>query len=286
MESGGKPRALQNLAAFTPAFSMIHSTAIIDPNAKLDPSCEVGPYAVIDANVRIGRACVIGPHVHLTGHTEIGANNRFYTGCVIGEAPQDLKYKNEPTRLRIGGGNVFREHVTIHRSAKLDEDTVIGSNNFLMANCHVGHNSRLADNIIIANGALVAGHVTIQDRVFISGNCMIHQFVTIGTLALMQGGAGVSKDLPPYTIARGNNGIAGLNTIGLRRAGLTAEDRLELKRAYHALFRSELPIRKAAEAAASEFTNPHARALIDFVRASKRGVCADTSRRDESEDEE
>src|SRR5689334_6132162 len=120
---------------------MIHPTAIVDRKAELDPSCEVGPYAVIDANVRIGAGCKIGPHVHLTGHTEIGAENRFYTGCVIGEAPQDLKYKNEPTRLRIGSANVFREHVTIHRSAKLGEDTVIGSNNFLMAHCHVGHNS-------------------------------------------------------------------------------------------------------------------------------------------------
>src|SRR5258706_4253029 len=117
---------------------MIHPTAIIDPKAEVDSSCEVGPYAIIDANVRVAAGCGIGPHVHLTGHTDIGANNRFYTGCVIGEAPQDLKYKNQPTRLRIGEGNAIREHVTIHRSAKLDEDTVIGAINFLMAHCHVG----------------------------------------------------------------------------------------------------------------------------------------------------
>jgi UDP-N-acetylglucosamine acyltransferase len=256
---------------------MIHQTAIIDPAAEIDSSCEIGPYAIIDANVRVAKGCKIGPHVHLTGHTEIGANNRFYTGCVIGEAPQDLKYKNEPTRLRIGESNVFREYVTIHRSAKLDEDTVMGSNNFLMANCHVGHNCLLGNHIIIANGALIAGHVTIEDRVFISGNCMVHQFVRIGALALMQGGSGVSKDLPPYTIARGNNHIAGLNIIGLRRAGLSPADRLELKRAYKLLFRNNLPIRKAAESAALQCSNLHSRALIDFVRASKRGVCADTS---------
>jgi UDP-N-acetylglucosamine acyltransferase len=257
---------------------MIHPTAIIHPKAELDSSCEVGPYAVIDANVRAAAGCTIGPHVHLTGHTEIGPNNHFYTGCVIGEAPQDLKYKNEPTRLRIAAGNIFREHVTVHRSAKLDEDTVIGSHNFLMAHCHIGHNSRLADHIIIANGALIGGHVTIHDRVFISGNCLIHQFVTIGALALMQGGSGISKDLPPYTIARGNNHIAGLNTVGLRRAGLSPEDRLELKRAYHALFRSDLPMKKAIESASEKFSNQHARVLIDFARASKRGVCADISR--------
>ncbi len=109
---------------------MIHPTAIVDPKAEVDPTCRVGPYAVIDANVKVGANCEIGPHVHLTGHTEIGANNRFFTGCVIGEAPQDLKYKNDPTRVRISANNVFREHVTVHRSAKMEEDTVIGSNNF------------------------------------------------------------------------------------------------------------------------------------------------------------
>jgi UDP-N-acetylglucosamine acyltransferase len=259
---------------------MIHPTAIIDSKAEVDSSCEVGPYAIIDANVSVGRGCSIGPQVHLTGQTKIAANNRFYTGCVIGEAPQDLKYKNEPTRLRIGEGNVFREHVTIHRSAKLEEDTVIGSNNFLMANCHVGHNSQLGNHIIIANGALIGGHVTVHDRVFISGNCLVHQFVTIGALALMQGGSAISKDLPPYTIARHDNQIAGLNVVGLRRAGLAAADRLELKRAYHAIFRSNVPIRKAAAEATAQFSNPHARALIDFILGSKRGVCADTSRSD------
>jgi UDP-N-acetylglucosamine acyltransferase len=257
---------------------MIHPTAIIDPKAEVDSTCEVGPYAIIDANVRVASGCKIGPHVHLTGHTEIGANNRFYTGCVVGEAPQDLKYKNEPTRLRIAEGYVFREHVTVHRSAKLEEDTVVGSNNFFMAHCHVGHNCQLGDKIIIANGALIGGHVTIHDRVFISGNCLVHQFVTIGTLALMQGGSAISKDLPPYTIARGDNHIAGLNTVGLRRAGLSAEDRLQLKKVYHALFRAEVRMREAAEKAAREFTNPHARALVEFIRASKRGVCSDTSR--------
>jgi UDP-N-acetylglucosamine acyltransferase len=149
-----------------------------------------------------------------------------------------------------------------------------------MASGHVGHNSKLGNHIIIANGALLAGHVTVHDRVFISATCMIHQFVTIGTLSLMQGGSGASKDLPPYTIAYANNQIAGLNIIGLRRAGLSSQDRLELKRAYKAVFRSNVPIRKAAEQAAEEFTNPHARVLIDFVLSSKRGVCAHASRLD------
>ena len=256
---------------------MIHPTAIIDPAAEVDPSCEIGPYAIIDANVRLGPDCRVGPHAHLTGLTEIGPNNRFYTGCVIGEAPQDLKYRDEPTRLQIGSDNVFREFVTVHRSAKLFENTVIGSNNFLMANSHVGHNAELGNNIVVANGALIAGHVTVQDRVFISGICMIHQFVRVGTLALMQGGSGISKDLPPYTIARGNNHICGLNIVGLRRAGFSSEQRFELKRLYKALFRTGLPMRKAVDDAAREFKSPEAAAMIEFVRTSTRGVCVDVS---------
>lgn len=264
---------------------MIHPTAIIDPGAQVDSTCIIGPYAIIDANVRLGSHCNVGAYVHLTGHTEIAANNRFYTGCVIGEAPQDLKYKDEPTRLRIGEGNVFREHVTVHRSAKLAEDTVIGANNFLMAHSHIGHNCVLGNHIIIANGALVAGHVTIQDRVFISGNCLIHQFVRIGTLALMQGGSAISKDLPPFTIARGDNHICGLNIIGLRRSGFASDERLELKRVYRALFRSGISMRKAAEAATG-FKSPKARELIDFVLASKRGVCGDVSAGNAGTDDE
>lgn len=265
---------------------MIHPSAIIDSKAEIDSSCDVAAYAVIDANVRVGAGCVIGPHVHLTGDTQIGANNHFYTGCVIGEAPQDLKYKNEPTRVQIGDNNVFREHVTVHRSAKIGDDTVVGSNNFLMAHCHVGHNCRLGNHIIIANGALLGGYVTVHDRVFISGNCLLHQFVTVGTLALMQGGAAISKDLAPYTIATGINQIAGLNTIGQRRAGLASSDRVELRRAYLSIFRSALPIGKAAEQAAQQFSNSHALALINFVLASKRGVCADTSRADAADVED
>jgi UDP-N-acetylglucosamine acyltransferase len=263
---------------------MIHRTAIIAHGAEIDPSCEIGPYAVIDENVFLGAGCRVGPHVHLTGHTQIGAHNIFHTGCVIGDAPQDLKYKDEPTRLSIGESNVFREHVTIHRSAKLFEETQIGSNNFLMANSHVGHNSILGNNIIIANGALVAGHVTIQDRVFISGNCLIHQFVRIGTLALMQGGSAISKDLPPFTIARGPNHICGLNTIGLRRAGVSSEERLELKKVYHAIFRSGQPIRAATDHAFGEFAGLRARSLLEFIQASKRGVCSDVSTSESEED--
>ncbi|HKS35837.1 MAG TPA: acyl-ACP--UDP-N-acetylglucosamine O-acyltransferase [Verrucomicrobiae bacterium] len=254
---------------------MIHPTAIIHPRAQLHTSTSVGPCAVIDEHVMVGPNCRIGPHVHLTGRTTIGADNRFHTGCVIGDAPQDLRYRDEPTRLRIGDQNVFREHVTVHRASQETEDTVIGSQNYLMAHSHVGHNARLGDRVILANGALLGGHVIVQDGAFISGNCLVHQFVRVGTLALMRGGVAISLDLPPYTVAREVNAICGLNTVGLRRAGFTSEQRLELKRLYHALFRSGQRLSAALAAASPEFTSEHAKILIKFAADSKRGLCAD-----------
>ena len=255
---------------------MIHPTAIVHSQAKLDSTVQVGPYAVIDEGVEVGPGCIIGPQVYLTGGTTIGAHNRFYAGCVIGEGPQDLKYTGAATRLRIGDHNVFREHVTVHRSNQTAEETVIGSHNFLMANSHVAHNCRLGDWVILANGVLLGGHVTLDDRAFLSGNCLVHQFVRVGTLALMQGGAAISKDLPPYTVARGDNGICGLNTVGLRRAGVAPADRLELKQLYQALFREGRNLREAVASAQSRFSSAPAKLMLDFVAASKRGVCFDT----------
>jgi UDP-N-acetylglucosamine acyltransferase len=257
---------------------MIHPTAIIHPKAKLDATVQVGPCAVIDEGVELGADCVVGPHVYLTGITKIGSHNRFHAGCVIGDAPQDLKYKDETTRLRIGDHNVFREHVTVHRSTNAEGETVIGSHNYLMVNCHIAHNCRLGDHIIIVNGSLLAGHVTVQDRAFISGNCLIHQFTRIGTLTMMQGKAGVGQDLPPFTIATGINTICGLNVVGLRRAGFTPEQRIELKRLYHLLFRSGKNLRAAIEEAQNNFSSPTAKILLDFVTEAKRGVCTDAGR--------
>jgi len=255
---------------------MIHPTAIIHPKAKLDATVQVGPFAVIDAGVELGANCMVGPHVYLTGETKIGVGNRFHAGCIIGDAPQDLKYQNEPTRLRIGDGNVFREHVTVHRSTKPDAETIVGSHNFFMANSHVAHNCIVGDQVILANGALLGGHAVVQDRAFISGNCLVHQFTRVGTLALMQGGAAISQDLPPFTIAQRENEICGLNVIGLRRAGFTAEQRLELKRLYHLLFRGGKNLREALAEAQKEFTSAPAKILLDFIAGAKRGVCVDS----------
>jgi UDP-N-acetylglucosamine acyltransferase len=260
------------------AKGIIHPTAIIHPKAELDATARVGPYSVIDEGVRVGAHCLIGPHVHLTGATEIGAHNRFHTGCVIGDAPQDLKYKGARTRVRIGERNIFREQATVHRSNTEEEETVIGSDNYLMVNSHVGHNAVVGNHVIIANGALLSGHVVVGDRALISGNCLLHQFVRVGTLAMMQGGSAISKDLPPFTMARGYNGICGLNIIGLRRAGYKDDERLELKKVYRLLFRSGKNPGTALPAAFKEFRSAGAKTLLDFVASSERGVCADVGR--------
>jgi UDP-N-acetylglucosamine acyltransferase len=266
---------------------MIHKTAIIHPKAELDATVQVGPYAVIDEGVELGANCVVGPHVYLTGNTKIGSHNHFHAGCVIGDTPQDLKYKGEPTRMRIGSHNVFREHVTVHRSTTLDGETVIGSHNFLMSNCHVGHNTRVGSHVIIANGTLLAGHVIIHDHAFISGNCAVHQFCSVGTLAMMQGGAVITQDLPPFTIAaHGVNKLCGLNIVGLRRANFTPAQRLELKKIYHLIFRRKKNLAAAIEEVQKKFSSPAAKAVVDFVIQSKRGVCTGTPRSISKTDDE
>ncbi len=263
----------------------IHPSAVVHPGARLHPTVVVGPLAVIDEHVELGEGCEVGALAHLTGHTTIGARNIFHTGCVIGGAPQDLKFKGGPTRLRIGDDNAFREHATVHRANSEMEDTVIGSGGFFMAGAHIGHNSQVGDQVIIANGALLGGHVVVEDKAFISGTCLIHQFVRVGSLALMQGGSGISKDLPPFCISRGDNTISGLNVIGLRRAGVPSEARLELRRVFRAMFHSRLPWAASVDAAEREARTEWGKAMVGFVRASRRGVLTVRSKRAEGDSE-
>jgi UDP-N-acetylglucosamine acyltransferase len=257
---------------------MIHSTAIIHPKAELGPGVKIGPYCVIDEHVHIGAECELGPHVYITGATEIGPRNKMHAGAVIGDLPQDLRFKGELTGVRIGEQNVIREHVTVHRSNHPLEPTRIGSNNLLMANCHVGHNSVVGNSVVIANGTLLAGHTEIGDRAFLYANCLIHQFTRVGPLCLMQGSAGISLDLPPYTIAMLHNRVCGLNIIGLRRAGFTSTERLELKRLYHLALRTGRKFREIIGDLEREFTSEKARVFLEFLKSSKRGFCRDHGR--------
>lgn len=256
--------------------TQIHPTAVVDPRARIGRGCVIGPCAVIDGDVELGDECHVGPGVYITGRTQLGARNRLHAGAVLGDAPQDLKYAGAPTGLRIGTGNIFREHATIHRSNKMEEDTVIGDGNLFMAHSHAGHNSAIGNNNIIANGALIAGHVAIADKVFVSGNCVIHQFCRIGRLAMMQGGSAISKDLPPFCVARGDNGVCGLNTIGLRRAGIDSQSRLELRGLYRLLFRRSGKMSAAIQAARAKFSSLVCVEFLDFAESTRRGLCADT----------
>ncbi len=258
---------------------LIHPSAVVHPSAVLADGCVIGPHAVIDASVILGQECTVGPGVYLTGRTTLGARNRIHAGAVIGEAPQDFKYAGEPTCLRIGSDNIFREHVTVHRSNSLEEDTVIGDGNYFMVGAHVGHNCLVGNQNILANGALLGGHVTLYDRAFLSGSSLVHQFCRVGRLALMQGSSAVSLDLPPFTVVRGVNRLCGLNVVGLRRAGVSATDRLALKRLYHHLFRNSGRRSDLLASARLEFSSETCLELIQFVETSRRGICSDPGRR-------
>ena len=261
---------------------MIHPTAVIHPKAQLDPTVVVGPYAVIDGEVTIGAHCTLGPHVYLSGRTTIGTHNQFHAGCVVGNGPQDLKYKGGVTRLRIGDYNLIREHVTVHGSSTPEGETLIGSHNLLMHHSHAAHNVEIGNHVIMAGGAMLAGHVTVADRAVISGNGLVHQFCRIGTLAMMQGGTAVSQDLPPFCVAHEVNVLVGLNIVGMRRAGFTSAERLEIKKLYHLLVRGSGLMRERIAQARKEFTSERARLFIDFVATSKRGICSEAGHKNDA----
>ncbi len=200
----------------------IHPTALVAPEADLGEGVEVGPYVVVEGEVRLGEGCVLRPGVHLIGPLTMGCHNTVFSGAVLGEQPQHLKYNGEKTRLVIGDHNTIREHVTIHRGTAQSGETRIGSHNFLMANSHIAHDCQVGNHCILANGALVGGHCTLEDGVYLSGNCAVHQFMRIGRLALLSGTSSTTKDIPPFIIQQRINCVVGVNVVGMRRAGIPA----------------------------------------------------------------
>ena len=201
--------------------SQIHPTALVDPAAQLGEGVRVGPYAVVGPDVQIGAGTRIGPHAVLDGRVSLGRDNHVFAGACIGQEPQDLKYTGDATEVVIGDGNRIREYVTINRATAGDEQTILGDGNLLMAYSHIGHNCRLGNRIVIANGVAVAGHVDIDDRAVIGGVLGIHQFVHIGTLAMVGGMSRIDRDVPPFMIVEGHPGrLRGLNRLGIKRSGL------------------------------------------------------------------
>lgn len=254
----------------------VHPTALIDPEAQLDSTVEVGPYAVIGPDVRIGPRTSIGAHAVVEGYTTIGSDCQIFTGAVIGSIPQDLKYAGEKSELIIGNRNRFREYVTVNPGTKGGGGkTVIGSDCLLMAYAHVAHDCLVGDRVIIANSAALAGHIAVEEGAVIGGLVGIHQFVRVGTLAMIGGCSRVVQDVPPYSTCVGYPAkVFGLNSEGLRRAGVSAQTKESLHKAFRVLFHSGLSMSHALEQVAQDANHaPEVRHLLTFIRQSKRGVC-------------
>ena len=253
----------------------IHPTAVIHPQAVLGTGVTVGPLAVIEEGAVLGDGCTVHAHAFVGGHVTLGKNCTVGHGAVLGGDPQDFAFKPQVrSRVVIGDGTKIVESVTIHRGTVDGSETAVGEGCFLMGGAHLAHNVRLGNGVIIANNALLGGYVQVADRVFIGGGCVFHQGIRIGRLAICQGLSAFSKDIPPFVIAAERNGVAGLNVVGLRRAGLGTGERAEIKRAFDLLYRSGKNATQAITAAQDEKWNAVGCEFWDFATAAKKkGLC-------------
>jgi UDP-N-acetylglucosamine acyltransferase len=255
--------------------SLIHSTAVIEPAARIASGVIVGPYSIIGADVEIAANCTIGSHVVIGGRTSLGENNRIYPFASLGLEPQDKKYAGEDTRLEIGDGNTIREYVTINRGTKQDSGvTRIGDDNWIMAYVHIAHDCRIGNHCVLANNTTLAGHVDIGDYVTLGGSSLVHQFCRLGAHAFSAYGARINKDVPPFvTVSEGKARPRGLNAEGLKRRGFDEQRIRVLKEAYRLLYRCDLSLEHAVAAlqAMNNF-NDDIRQLIDFLHAGERSL--------------
>jgi UDP-N-acetylglucosamine acyltransferase len=254
---------------------MIHPTAIIHPKAQIGAGCKIGPYCVIGERVTLGDECHLHSHVVIDGHTRLGRANEIFPFAAIGMKTQDLKYKGGQPRLEIGDHNVFREGVTIHCATNDGEATVLGSHNLLIIHAHVAHDCILGNHIIMSGFAGLAGHCVVEDHAVFAGYVAVHQFCRIGRLSMIGGCSKIVQDVPPFMIVDGNPGeTRTINKVGLERAGVSEAAQSALKRAYKILFREGLTITNAlAKIEADLPPLPEVQHLVQFVRASERGVC-------------
>jgi UDP-N-acetylglucosamine acyltransferase len=254
---------------------MIDSRAVISPQAHIAANVAIGPFSVIGADVVIGAGTWIGPHAVINGPTSIGENNKIFQFASLGDAPQDKKYAGEPTRLEIGDRNVFRESVTVNRGTTHDKGvTRIGNDNLLMAYSHVAHDCQLGNQIVMANCATLGGHVEVGDFVTMGGLSAVHQFTKIGAYCFLAHNAAVTRDVPPYVLAVGRPAEPhSVNSVGLQRHGFSAEQIMNIRRAYRVLYRSGLKLKEAMEqleqAAASQ---PEIVPFVEFIKRSSRSI--------------
>ena len=254
---------------------MIDARAVVSPRAELAGDVAVGPFSVIGPDVRIGAGTVIGPHVVLNGPTVIGAHNHIFQFASLGDAPQDKKYRGEPTRLEIGDHNVFRENCTVNRGTTHDHGvTRIGDDNLFMAYSHVAHDCTVGSHTVFANCAALGGHVEIGDWVILGGLTAVHQFGKIGAHAFLAGGAIVTRDVPPYVMVAGNPAIPhAVNSEGLKRRGFGAEQIRHIREAYRILYRSDLLLAQALERLDTlGAEQPEVRHFAEFIRSSTRSI--------------
>ena len=254
---------------------MIDPRAVISPQAHIAADVEIGPFAVIGADVAIGPGCRIGPHVVINGHTRLGAGNKVYQFASLGDAPQDKKYRDEPTRLEIGDRNVIRECVTVNRGTAHGKGvTRIGNDNLLMAYSHVAHDCQLGNEIVLSNVATLGGHVEIGDYAILGGLSAVHQFTKVGAYCFIANNAAVTRDVPPYVMAVGQPAEPhSVNSVGLKRRGFTDAQIRNVRRAYRVLYRSKLKLKAALEelekaAAGQEELRP----FIEFIKHSSRSI--------------
>lgn len=254
--------------------AQIHSTAIVDPAAEIADDVEIGPYCVIYAGVKLGAGCWLQNNVTIDGPCEIGERNRFHAYCSIGQRTQDLKYEGEPTTLRIGDDNTFREFCTANRATSPGNATVIGNSNNFLAYSHVAHDCIVGNHIIFSNNSTLGGHVSIDDHAIIGGLTGIHQFCRIGSHVITGGFTKIVQDIPPYMIADGNPAkVRAVNVVGLQRRDFSEDAIRLIKKAYRFLYRENLNASDALEAI-GELEDPQKilTPLIEFVSTTERGI--------------
>jgi UDP-N-acetylglucosamine acyltransferase len=253
---------------------LIHPTAVIDPEAWLADDVQVGPYAIIQGPVEVGPECVIEAHACLNGPLTMGPRNFVGYGAVLGKSPQHRGYRGEPTSVRIGAGNVFREYVTVHRGTVQGRGvTWIGDRNMFMTGSHLGHDVQVGDSCTVVNSALVGGHVVLGDGCILSGHTAVQQRVQVGRLAMLGGMGATSKDIPPFILQQGQNCVTALNVIGLRRAGFASGTIDALRQVFRILFREGRTQTAALELIEADFGSiPEVAEFVTFVRESKNGI--------------